>query len=109
VERDLVAGRIQITDRSDGGLARQVATGIEYGSNGLDQFSLNENDPLSASARAERTVTISRGDWRTRVETVSIMSGDAEHFHLTAVLNAFEGETRVFTKTWNAAIPRDHV
>jgi hypothetical protein len=109
VERDLVTGRIRITDRSDGGLVRQVASGIELGLQGLDEMSLREGDPLSTTARSERSETLNRGDWRTRVETMSTMTGDAEHFHLTAVLNAFEGETRVFTKTWHSSIPRDHV
>jgi hypothetical protein len=37
------------------------------------------------------------------------MTGDAAHFHLTNMLEAYEGETRVFVKTWRCAIPRDMV
>jgi hypothetical protein len=59
--------------------------------------------------QCNRQVEISRGDWHTRVETLSVMTGDASHFHLTNVLDAYEGQTRVFTKSWARAIPREWV
>jgi hypothetical protein len=37
------------------------------------------------------------------------MSADATHFHITNVVEAFEGETRVRAKTHSVRIPRDHV
>jgi hypothetical protein len=37
------------------------------------------------------------------------VSGDADFFHLTNRLDAYEGNVRVFSKTWTKTIPRDHV
>jgi hypothetical protein len=37
------------------------------------------------------------------------MSADAECFHVTSALDAYEGETRVFARTWAWRFPRDHV
>jgi hypothetical protein len=37
------------------------------------------------------------------------MTADATHFHLSNQLDAYEGDVRVFTKSWVTAVPRDHV
>jgi hypothetical protein len=110
-ERDLVTGLITVEDRIDTGLHRQIANGIEYEAVSLDRHTIVEGDPLSAAVRCERSITVgrTRGAWRTRVETVSTMSADAHTFHLSNVLDAYEGNGRVFTKTWNLSIPRDLV
>jgi len=34
------------------------------------------------------------------------MSADADTFYITNVLDAYEGNTRVFTRTWHIQIPR---
>jgi putative CocE/NonD family hydrolase len=109
VDRDLVTGRIVVTDRTDGGLTRHVANGIETGSVTEDQHSLREGDPLSVATRCQRTIWLNRGEWRTRVDTLSTMTADAAYYHLTNALEAFEGEVRVFAKTWHSSIPRDLV
>ncbi len=37
------------------------------------------------------------------------MWSDRDNFYLEAKLEAFEGDARVFEKTWNETIPRDLV
>jgi hypothetical protein len=37
------------------------------------------------------------------------MWADAEHFHIEAHLEAFDGEERVFSRDWQRKIPRDLV
>ncbi len=37
------------------------------------------------------------------------MSADAESFGITSSLDAYEGETRVFARTWHFSTPRDLV
>jgi len=43
------------------------------------------------------------------VETLSVMTSDKDHFHLTNVLDAYEGQVRVFTKSWTRKIRREWV
>jgi hypothetical protein len=43
------------------------------------------------------------------VETLSIMTSDHNQFLLTNTLNAYEGQVRVFTKSWTRSIPREFV
>jgi hypothetical protein len=83
--------------------------GLTYSEQGGDTFSIVEGDPLSAKADSAWTISIGRDAWQTRVETQSTLSGDAESFHLTNRLDAYEGNARVFAKTWTKTIPRDNV
>lgn len=86
---------------------RLTASGTEYEERGQDSYEITDGNPLSAVARSERLISISRGEWRTRVETRSTLSATRDHFHLTNAVDAYEGSTRVFAKTWSRAIPRD--
>ncbi len=88
---------------------RLLKNGMENDQWNRDTLSIVDGDPLSAQARCEWFIIMGREDWRTRVETLSTMSADAKAFHVTNVLDAYEGNTRVFTKTEPLTIPRDLV
>jgi hypothetical protein len=109
LERDMVEGKHQLINRSDGGCRRFLTSGLEYDDLATDTYSIVEDDPLSAQVRCEHVIKIGRGDWQTRVETSSVMSANAETFYVTNLLDAYEGNTRVFTKTWTFKVPRDLV
>ena len=87
----------------------RLANGLIYDSRILNTYSIMERQPTSATAECRREIEISRGEWNTRVETYSLMTSDTEFFHLTNLLNAYEGTVRVFTKTWTKRIRRDMV
>jgi predicted acyl esterase len=86
-----------------------LADGQTYSERGGDTFSIVEGDPLSAKADSAWTIAIGRGEWQTRVETQSTVSGDAGSFHVTNRVDGYEGNARIFSKTWTRRIPRDHV
>ncbi|MBS1251298.1 MAG: Cocaine esterase [Anaerolineales bacterium] len=106
---DVANGSYTLTVVNDSGRRRIVRDGLEHAGTVTDIYTIVEGDPLSAEVRCERTVHVGRGDWHTRVETVSTMTSDAESFHVTNLVDAYEGNTRVFTKTWTFTVPRDHV
>jgi uncharacterized protein len=83
--------------------------GIEYEERGRDVFSIVEGDPLSAAVGSEWSISVGRDDWRTRVETSSSMTADVAAFRVTNALDAYEGDARVFAKTWAFSVPRDLV
>jgi hypothetical protein len=107
--RDDIRGVYQIVDRRNQGMRRLVASGLEIESFSVDAETIIEGDPLSAEARCERTIKIGRGDWQTRMETVSTMTSDAETFYVTNGLDAYEGNTRIFSKSWTFRVRRDWV
>jgi uncharacterized protein len=86
---------------------RLLENGLEYAERGRDEFRIVEGDPLSAHARSTWTIELGRGEWRTRVETSSVLTADAESFRVTNVLDAYEGNARVFSKTWAKGMRRD--
>jgi uncharacterized protein len=109
VEHDLINGIWKLDDYSDEGERRLPKTGIEYGSTNRNLYTIKEGDPLSAEVRCEWTMKVGRGDWQTRLESVSTMSSDADMFYLTNELTAFDDKEQVFTKIWKTEIPRDLV
>ncbi|MGG3622124.1 CocE/NonD family hydrolase [Bacillus gobiensis] len=109
VKHDVVQGVWTLEDFSDEGSRKLLQNGLEYGSTNRNIYTIEEGDPLSAKVRCEWTLHIGREDWQTRLENVSTMSADATNFYLENTVTAFESDKQIFTKTWNAEIPRDHM
>lgn len=109
VEHDLIENRWSLVDQLDGGLLRLEADGLTFGSTETNRYTIVEGDPLSAMVRCDRMIHLGRDAWQTRIESSSLMSADAEQFHVSNTLDAYEGHTRVFTKTWHCTVPRDLV
>ncbi|MDZ7641546.1 MAG: CocE/NonD family hydrolase [Desulfurivibrio sp.] len=47
-----------------------------------------------------------RGDWEVSVITRTVLTSTRTHFLVRATLDAYEGDVRVFAKTWDETIPR---
>jgi uncharacterized protein len=109
IVRDVAQGSLEIRDLIDSGRTLLIGRNLEmYGSND-DVYTIVEDDPLSARIRCNRITGLRRGAWHVRIETSSTMSAGAEQFHVSNVLDAYEGNTRVFTRTWHIQIPRQLV
>jgi len=48
-----------------------------------------------------------RGDWRILTITRTVLTSTRTHFLIRATLDAYEGDARVFSKSWDEAITRD--
>ena len=70
---------------------------------------IEPSDPTSARAEVRGFRAYSRGDWRTSAEVKLVMTCDRHNFHVTARLDAYEGETRVFSRNWDETIARELV
>jgi putative CocE/NonD family hydrolase len=87
--------------------ARRLPDGLEYGDEDMTVFRVNDADPLSASAECAWRTEIGRGPWTTRIDVATSMTGNGEHYHLSARIDAYEGDTQVFTNSRSTSIPRD--
>jgi hypothetical protein len=50
-----------------------------------------------------------RGTWQVRTVTRTVLTSSATHFRIRADLDAYEGDARIYSKSWDREIPRDHV
>ena len=105
----MATGRFELTFVQDYGGRRRLPSGIESETTGADVFAIVAGDPLSAGTRSDRSTIVARGDWNVRVETSSVLSADADSFLATSAVEAFEGDVRVFAKSWTRSIPRNLV
>ena len=106
---DTTSGRHDLVQTGDGGCRRQ-RDGLEYDGRSTTTYSIAEGDPLSARICCEHALEIGRGAaWRTRVVTSSTMWADEVTFYVTNHLEAYEGESQVFERTWECSVPRDLV
>jgi predicted acyl esterase len=106
---DVVTGLTELQVVFDFGRVRYSDNGLEYDDMTLNTYTITEGAPLSAAVRCEQFLEYHRGDWQVRLETSSTMTADATNFHVTNLLDAYEGTTRVFTKSWTCRVPRDLV
>jgi hypothetical protein len=74
-----------------------------------ETFTIVDGDPLSAVVRVEGRVAVGRGGWQTRVEIDTTMTSDAERFHVSSTVEAWDGDERVFSRTRPFSVPRDLV
>lgn len=110
VRREVASGLVeQLFEWDLGGARRFVPIDLVSEDTSRTVYSIVEDDPLSASVRFRAVTGMARGDWRVRAEVESSMTADADAFHVTSALDAYEGDERVFARTWTHAFPRDHV
>jgi putative CocE/NonD family hydrolase len=108
-EIDLTGTRATVVAMKDRGAEILLDTGIESDNEGIETYAIHADDPLSARAEMRWTNRLSRGDWRVRTETTTVQTATREAFLITTTLDAYEAETRVFSRAWTLRIPRDLV
>lgn len=68
-------------------------------------YSNNNYDTLRGEVVSERR--FERDDWSTYTITHTILTSTKTHFVIRAILDAYEGDVRIFSKTWDELIKRD--
>jgi hypothetical protein len=66
-------------------------------------------EPLSADPPQERRQARCRPGWRIATITKTVLTSTSSDFELKADLDAFEGDKRVYCRSWDSRIPRDFV
>ena len=109
VERNVATGEQVTRLVEDGGVYRLEAIDLECADGGRAEFRIVEGDPASARAAWHWWSRRKRGDWQISVEAKMKVALSKQSFHIESDLEAFEGERRVFSRTWDHKIPRDHL
>lgn len=82
---------------------------LVMGIHGRERYSSRGDDFTSARGETHWTWHFAREGWEVRTETRTVLTADAENFYVQADIDAYEGEHRVFCRTFDATVPRDHV
>jgi uncharacterized protein len=108
VRLDHATGAVRFEMSRDFAGAQRLPSGLEYHDHDPVTFTIREGDPLSANVRCERRIEILRDDWRTRIELRSEMTADATDYLVSSTINAYDGDTRIHTRSFNCSVPRNH-
>ena len=72
------------------------------------RYRIHPADPSTARAEADYELIHRHAHgWDTTIRTRSAIGCTAEYYLLEADLEAFEGEERIFSRSWSERIPRD--
>ncbi len=109
ITRDRASGSMTVTRDDDRGRLLLNEIDLAFGSHRKEIYTIDPGDPQSARHEIVWSLDFSRGDWRVRTETRTVMRSTRDRFLIEATLDAFEGSARVFSKNWQRSIPRDHL
>lgn len=106
VSTDPITGETQIRIASDSGETEDLTTGLILSTIRGEIWRITPEDPLSARSDFDWSRTMRRGDWAVRVDSTLSQWADSRLFHVEATLTAYEGDAKVFSKTFTEKIPR---
>jgi len=109
VIRDLAEDVSTLEVINDQGMKRIEDTGTDIERRTNEWYSFAADDFGSPRGETYCIRGFYREDWAVRTITRTVLTCDPQNFYLRAELDAYEGDTRVFSKNWSRTIPRDLV
>ncbi len=94
------------TDTQDSERIKLHYNNLEQEAIMMNRYSIG-SDPLSAKAECEHKLEYQREAWKIRIHTYSTMTCDEENFYVTNLLEAFEGEEKIFENLRRFQVARD--
>lgn len=73
----------------------------------LEWYTYQNDDRESLRGETQTVRALQRGAWSIQVDTRTVLTADRHNFYLTAELDAYEGEKRVYSQNWDRVIPRE--
>ncbi|MCL7942086.1 CocE/NonD family hydrolase [Halomonas sp. ATCH28] len=109
VIRDLAQDRTTLEVVHDEGRYRIDDIALEIAASVTERYSYAYGSYDSVSGWTEWQRSFKRGDWEVSTLTRTLLTSDADNFRIRATLDAWEGDTRIYARTWDETIPRDLV
>ncbi|MEQ8968699.1 MAG: CocE/NonD family hydrolase [Azospirillaceae bacterium] len=107
VKQSLGSNRVALEVVNDDPRYRLDEHGLEIGRETRETYSYYNNDYASLRGFVEQRRTFRRGDWDVQTVTRTVLTSTPEAFLIRATLDAYEGDARVFSRSWDEAVPRD--
>ena len=109
VVRDMVEDESRLEVVNDAGVYRLDAIDLEIETRTEETYTSIANDYESLRGETKWTRRFKRGDWEVRTIAHTVMTTDNHSFRIQAQLDAFEGDTRVHSQSWDELIERDNI
>lgn len=109
IERDPTSGSVDVIRERDRGAWRTLDTDVDYDTQGELRFSIHPDDPLSAEQSITLDTRLGREGWRVRTHASTTIRCTVGAFLLSAKVEAWDGQQRVFERDWNLSLPRDNL
>jgi hypothetical protein len=109
VTHNLKSNRVSLDVVNDEASFRFDHHGLEIGRAARESYSFSSNDVDTVRGTVEQRRRFVRGAWEVETVTRTVLSSTPTHFLIRATLDAYEGESRLFSRSWDEAIPRDLV
>ena len=85
------------------------AIGLEIGHGITERFTIDDEAAGNATTEVIHSTVSRRDGWQVRVETRTRLTSTEDAFRLAATLEAYEGDERVFERSWDRVVARDSV
>ena len=109
VVRDLALDESVLEVTKNEGTYRLDAIDLEVTNWTQERYRSVDDDFGSVSGEVLSQRGLKRGDWEVRTVTRTILTSTPTDFQIQADLDAYEGNKRVFAKSWDKKVPRDLV
>lgn len=106
VQHDLANNESFLNVVKDDGFYRLDDIDWTVGKRMTETYRYRNNDINSVKGETRTENSFSRGDLQLKTVTRTMLTSTSTHFHLSADLDAYKGDRRVFSKSWDEAIPR---
>lgn len=109
LEDNYGTGEVILRINSDFGRVKDNNHGLTTDQLTNEIWTINKNDPLSATGEIEWFQELSREDWIVKINTKCSMSADEDFFYINAAVNASERCEKVFERTFSHKIKRNYI
>ncbi len=106
VRQNLGTNRVALEVTNDDPTFRLDDINLTVGRSARETYSYHNNDYATVRGFVEQTRSFKRGDWEVQTVTRTTLSALEDEFLVRATLDAYEGDARVFAKSWDERIPR---
>jgi hypothetical protein len=107
IHTDMGTGETVVEVNDDSGRNRYDDITLEAQARSTERYTLRDDDPLAATAEVTWSWEFARKDWRIRTESRTHMSCTKRDFIVHATLAAFEGDEKIFERSFEEVIPRN--
>jgi hypothetical protein len=109
VNLDLGSNRVELNVVNNDARYRLDETQLEITRDVRETYSYANNDYATLRGFVEQVRKFHRADWSVSTETRTVLTSTATEFVIRATLDAYEGEARIFSKSWDEKVPRNLV